>query len=678
MLPNVITFTRIASILLAVIITTGCASNWLARDLVVNSLEDLANPPDGTVTLRSALADTRSGQSITFDASLNGGTIALSIIGEDHTILKGEVMGMRQESSGPVSYLEGYFERDYGRSALYARKDVVIDASGLPSGITLAWTGGSANPARVLAVYGDLILNNVSITGGYSVAEDISTSNPDDQPWTLARGGAVAVWGEAQLTNCILYHNYCEGDFDSSRDRGAFGGGLYAEVVDMQDCIVSGNTVVGGGAAGGGVYSVGDTESRTSTSTVERSSITGNRISGFFTYGAGVYSDGGGIGNAGTLELINSTIARNVVDYPAPLSFGYWRAGGAYISNGSMLILGCTIVENQVHGVPRIDDLGKQNLAGGIAATIGNAHAVENMVIGHSIIAGNTVHEFMGDVYDHDIFTGSVFYFQSLGYNRLGVLDFSQILVPVEEPGWRSLNRKFYPNADDMDGALLSEVVDLVGGITHANTILSAGVDAGNPVPLYYDPQGTATNRIPIQTYDVDGIYAEYDVNGGAVDDFLGIMLQRLEDHYGLIGFAADFTADFESFLGSVDLDDGTPGNQPYTDPDGDPILTLADTQWFGPAVTWPKELPNYPYIEFWHRLDEALIAESIPGMGVELIGNDAWDTLFDAGPLVENPDIEIILIPTTLYTVGMLPVDQMLQFRPANDLGDIGAIEIP
>jgi hypothetical protein len=76
----------------------------------------------------------------------------LSSIGEEHTLLMGEVMGMRDEASAPVSYLVGYFERDYGRSALYARKKVVIDASDLASGITLSWAGGEQNPARVLAL----------------------------------------------------------------------------------------------------------------------------------------------------------------------------------------------------------------------------------------------------------------------------------------------------------------------------------------------------------------------------------------------------------------------------------------------------------------------------------------------------------------------------------------------
>ena len=47
-------------------------------------------------------------------------------------------------------------------------------------------------------------------------------------------------------------------------------------------------------------------------------------------------------------------------------------------------------------GIYRTTELDKPNLAGGIAATIGNAHAVEDMIIGHSIVVGNTVHEIDG------------------------------------------------------------------------------------------------------------------------------------------------------------------------------------------------------------------------------------------------------------------------------------------
>jgi hypothetical protein len=96
-------------------------------------------------------------------------------------------MGMRDEPSGPVSYLEGYFDRNYGKSALYAQKNVIIDASALPLGITLSWVGGPATLARVLAVYGDLTMINVSVTGGRSVAEEIVTVS-------LGPSAVVVVW----------------------------------------------------------------------------------------------------------------------------------------------------------------------------------------------------------------------------------------------------------------------------------------------------------------------------------------------------------------------------------------------------------------------------------------------------------------------------------------------------
>jgi hypothetical protein len=675
--------TSFAPLLIAAI-AFGCSEH---EPIVVNSVEDIEMPPEGTVTLRSALASAASGQPIVFDPSLDGATIELSIVGEDHTTLKGEVMGIREEPSGPVSYLVGYFDRDYGRSALYARKNVVIDASDLPSGITLAWTGGKSNPARVLAVYGNLTMTNVSVTGGWSVAEELPPPDPDDehgQLSTRARGAGIAVWGVARLESCKLYDNHCARAIDvpaRSRDAGVFGGGVYADIVEMDNCLVSGNSLSASGVSGGGVFAVGGAEASNRVSRIQRSVITGNGIHGIFAYGGGVYSDGGGIGKAKQLALENSTVARNLVamlpDAPPPLyGIGYWRGGGVYVSNGFLAIHGCTIVENEVHGAPRTDDLDKPNLAGGVAATIGNAHAVEDMTIGHSIIAGNTVHEADGQVYDHDIFTGSAFYFKSKGYNRIGVIDFSQILAPVGQRDWRSLCRRHYPKQGDEDGVQVAAVLDLGAGVSQSSSILSAGVSPGEPVVLHYAPQGSALDQIPTGPYAVSEVLAEYEVAGGHEDDFLSIVLDRLEAHYGLEGFARDFTMDFESFLQSVDLDPETPGAQPYLDPSGNPILTLAETQWFGPRVTWPSELSNHPYIHFWHRLDVALLAAGVPGIGPEVLGDDEWMTLFTPGPLPENPYLRIFMREYAVPGLAALAVDQLGTARPENELCDIGAIE--
>lgn len=654
--------------------------------IVVNSLMDAAEPPTGTTTLRSAIAAAAPGQRIVFDTQLNKSTIVLSIVADEHTRLRGEVMGMRDEPSGPVSYLVGYLDRDYGRSALVARKDVIIDATNLPDGITLAWGGGAQSNARVLAVAGNLTLLNVAITGGRSVTQKLTPANePYPQPWTLARGGAVAVWGVATLKNCRLYDNRVEGDFDSSRDRGAFGGAVYADVVDIQNCVISGNAVLGGGAAGGGVYAVGGAGSSRTVSSVDRSAVTGNRISGLFAYGGGVYSDGGGIGNRKTLRVTNSTIARNLVE-PAPslppflLALGYWRGGGLYMSNGYLDIFSCTIVENEVQGVARTDSLGRRNLAGGIAATVGNAHATEHMLIGQSLIAGNVVQELGsgGSRYAHDVFTGSLLYFRSAGYNRFGMLDFSQMLVPIGEPGWASLSRKHFPQPGDADGANLADVLNLTTGVVKDISILSAGVAAGQAAVLHYEPSASALDQVPATAYNITELMAEYTVATGGTDNFLAILLARLETQYSLGGFAGDFTTAFETFLHNADADTATAGSQPYTNPLGQPILTLANTRFNGPAETWPRELYNYPYIEFWHRLDAELATQNVPGMGAALLNDAAWRTLFTSGPLTENTAIQMSAKSVSKLTVKRPDVDQRGVARPLSGLADIGAIEKP
>jgi hypothetical protein len=60
------------SVLLAAFFVVGCNLTLVSHDaIVVNSLEDMEDPPEGTVTLRSALASAASGQPIIFDASLD-------------------------------------------------------------------------------------------------------------------------------------------------------------------------------------------------------------------------------------------------------------------------------------------------------------------------------------------------------------------------------------------------------------------------------------------------------------------------------------------------------------------------------------------------------------------------------------------------------------------------------
>lgn len=594
--------------------------------IVVNSLDDLAQPPAGTVTLRSALAQAQSGQPITFATSLNGGAIQLQLVGESHSILMGEVY------SG-MTY-QGYAERDYGKSALYAHKDVVIDASGLPDGITIHWAGGDANPARVMAVYGSLTLKHVFVTGGYSIAEPLEGS----QPFTLARGGGLAVWGTATLEDCAISGNRISGDLNGSRDRGAYGGGIYANGLGLHNCTVSGNSAIGYGAAGGGIYWVGRTQvsSQKQEAVLNGCAITGNRVTAQHAYGGGVFTLAGGPDYTGWLRMTNCTIARNLVeDHPGIANAGqfYFRGGGVYLGGGSLSLTSCTIAENEVNGQLATFS-GSPNMAGGgVAATIGNAHVVEEVEVQHSIVAGNKVSGAPQDWY-----SGSLLHFSSFGYNRIGVIDFSRILVPA--PDWMDLSRKHYPKVGDLDGVTLGEVLALDGAHYHGS-ILSAGADAGQPAILWYPPAGSALDRIPAALYSVPRVTAGYTGFGVSTDDFLNHVLEKVVVDYGSI-LGADFAAGF-----------------------GD----MSGVTWYGPAVTWPTDPANASWIGFWRSLDSHIGGQ----LGMVVLGDDFWST-FSSGTVGGVQ----LTVTTENISVSLSGTDQRGQTRPKDAKGDIGAIEIP
>jgi hypothetical protein len=613
---------------LFVSLAAGCGEStppWTTIE--VNSLEDAEQPASGTITLRAAIEQAGGRTRITFAPALDGGTIRLAIVGAPHSILKGEVY------AGAPPTFQGYQERDYGKSALYARKNLIIDASTLPSGITIAWDG--ADRARVLAVYGDLTMTNVTITSGHASAEPIAGGS---QPYTLGRGGGLAVWGTAILRNCTVSGNRAEGDLEGSRDRGAYGGGIYANGLSLENCVVSGNSAVGYGAGGGGIYSVGGADNRRGVgnhATLVATTVSGNRVTAQHAYGGGIFSLAGGPGNLAWMRLTNCTVARNLVqDHPDLPEAGQWyyRGGGIYMGGGSLALASSTVAENEVRG-PAAAFGGKPNRGGGgVAATIGNAHVVEYVELQHSIVAGNRV----GDVAE-DWFAGSLLDFQSLGHNLLGVLDFSQILVPV--PPWSSLSRKHYPKTGDQDGVALAEVVSL-DGIHRHGAITSAGVDAGEPAVLSYPPAGPAVDSVPAAPYGVTAVLAEYTGYGLPTDDFLNHVLEKLRtDHGDVLGY------DFGSGFGD-----------------------LTGVTFHGPGVSWPSNPENADWIAFWRDLD----VELGDRLGTVRLGDDFWGS-FQTGPVGDHLWLDLARPMATVRLVG---TDQLGRARPAGPGGDVGAIE--
>ena len=609
---------------LAIWLASAGAAAARGGTIRVNSADDSTAPPAGVVTLRSALAALKPGGRIEFDPSLDGGTIWLTLVADEHTMLLGETY-----ANGKFA---GFEQRDYGRSALVARKDVVMNASALPHGITIAWGGGSTNHARVLAVLGNLTMTKVAIRSGHVVAE---MTGDAAQPYTLARGGGVAVWGTASLSLCTLSDNQVEGDLVPARDRGAFGGGIYGNRMILADCLITGNGATGFGGAGGGVYSVGGYGMLgDSGSSLNRCTVSGNRVVGEHAYGGGVFSEGGGAGNSQTLKLFNCTVARNTVaDNPAvaesPMAQYYYRGGGVYMSNGSLTVASCTIVENMVSGISAVWN-GKPNMGGaGVAATIGNAHVVEQMDVWHSIIAGNLVNGAPGDVY-----SGSLVDFFSYGYNRIGKLDLSQMLAPV--PTWFNLSRKHWPKVGDQDGVALADVVDLSG-------VVALPGDGGAASVCWYPPAGSALDQIPLKSYAVKSVLAEYRVKSGATDHALNAVLAALRTQH-----AAELGSDF-----------------------GSGFADMTGTLFVATPNTWPADPLNRPWITFWRNLD----AELAGRLGTGGLNDDFWWAF--------KPDSNIsgvnYRLHTTSHRTRLERTDALghIRSRKHGDIGDIGAIEL-
>jgi hypothetical protein len=283
---------------------------------------------------------------------------------------------------------------------------------------------------------------------------------------------------------------------------------------------------------------------------------------------------------------------------------------------------------------------------GGIAATVGNAHVVEDITIRHSIVAGNTLNGAA-----EDLFTGSVLHFYSNGYNLVGKIDFSQILVPI--PPWWSLSRKHWPKAGDMDNVAASDVLDLPNVARHVS-IRSVGTDNGQPAVLWYPPKGSALDKIPAGGYMVDNIVlAQYSIAPGAKDDFLPFVLDNMlsTGYYGGIlgpGFGAAYRATFGAAHGNLD-----------------------NVVWYMDPARWPADSRNIPWIDFWRGLDNAIGGS----LGTAQLGDDFWGYRRTGTiPLTDNVSMTVTSTSSGPYWPSVS--DQLGNPRPNGAASDIGAIE--
>jgi hypothetical protein len=340
---------------------TALAAFGLFATLAIASAQTIVTnlADSGPGTLRSAITNAASGAVITFDPSLSGATIALSL-------------------------------------TLTVNTNLTIDASALPGGLQINGNGS----VQIFNVASNTIvfLNSLIITNGY----------------TTNNGGGINNNGTLTLTNCTLSGN-------SAYDL--FGGGIFnnAGLLTLNQCTLSGNSAIyglGGGIAnsagtmtlnqctlfgnsaiyGGGIYNY------KGTATLNQCTLSGNNNPGFPGDGGGIYSQ------AATLTLNQCTLfGNNSAD-----------AGGGIYYRGYMLTLNqCTLSENSaLYGGGIVGygpmTLNQCTLSGNSASAFGANAGGGGIFIGggtlgvtNTIVGGNTA-VYGADIYNS--YTGTLTY----------------------------------------------------------------------------------------------------------------------------------------------------------------------------------------------------------------------------------------------------------------------------
>jgi hypothetical protein len=265
------------------------------------------NADSGPGSLRQTIAEAAGGDTITFDASLSGQTIALT---------NGQILLLKSLSIDASALAESVIINGHGQNRLFQCGSRTTNTF-----IGLTLTGGYTTQD------GGAILNNSVLTlNACTLTGNIANE-----------GGAVFDFGILTLNNCTVVSNYARygGGFEND------GGGPIT---------INNSTIVGNIATndGGGIFNF-------FTLILSNSTVTGNQA--FY---------GGGINDEGTLHLNNSIVAGNTAGIPSTGQIGgsIDSSTGINITSGNPMLAplgnygGPTQTMPPLPGSPAIDSVG--------------------------------------------------------------------------------------------------------------------------------------------------------------------------------------------------------------------------------------------------------------------------------------------------------------------------------
>ncbi len=468
----------------------------------VNSLQDLVNPPAGTVTLRSALAQA--------NATPGGNTINLTI---------GGTYAIGNGTNGTGS---GAFQIQTTGGNLS-----ITNTSGQPVEID----GGGAS--RVFDINSTDVNTPINVAfSEVTIQNGSATATGQDN----GSGGGIRSDGPVNLslTNVTLLNNLAA----------AQGGGLYINAPAGQAWSLTTNASTfitnQSGGGGGGVFA-GSGTANSGTVNVTSSEFSGNITTGFgggldvgpistaFLVSNSTFNgntatqDGGAIDYSGSGQVVHGNIVSSLTNCTIVGNKGGLVGGGVALElTGDLAFVNDTINGNSVSGNPA------NNFGGGIY----NGNSSNILTFLNSIVAMNTVPTAANgpDIYDGSLmgvnddlgnFIGTIGQGQS-GF-KAGTLTGNPFLSVLQDNGGPSIGSLANPQDLGTEAPLLSSPVvnggNVVGGTPSSPSTDERGLPrsttAGGHVAIgAFQPQGTTVT--PSQVFVVESDGQVYDKVGGS------------------------------------------------------------------------------------------------------------------------------------------------------------------
>jgi hypothetical protein len=299
---------------------TTAKGNRPATTITVTNTND-----SGPGSLRQALADANDGDTINFDVSLKGQTIALTsgelVIDKSITIT----------GPGPDQLGVGVENFQYTFRIFHVTASPTVTIEGLTIGPSLYFYGcGIQNDQATLTINNCAVTGNNGSTLGAGISNDgtltINDSSITDNVLQYQGTGAgIASSGTLIINNSIIGGN---GSGKGYTD----GGGIYSSgMLEITNSTIDGNSV---GGFGGGIYNVG-------AAIITSSTISGNSSGGGYPgpplpgFGGGISSNGTGA----TLTISNSTVSGNsvlTIDTEPGRGGGIGNSGSLQIANSTL------------------------------------------------------------------------------------------------------------------------------------------------------------------------------------------------------------------------------------------------------------------------------------------------------------------------------------------------------